>query len=295
MKRHKVRRLRILYLLLLILIGISVLPLWYYGSKMLSMNKETLETQERVLQTNASVSLAQMISLYMENVNQQLKEFFDTVVPLASRVEASKYATDPHLRGTLEGFVSDRPSVLYATVLNDEARGVQAGNFNALADAFLRKALESAFVAVRQAEEYQSNPITVLRSSVNEPVLIMARPIKVKEKFLGMAATVVTLAPIMQELQETSQRTHGLEAYVVDNSGRLVASYNPDKNVAGMDMVSVPIVQKFLTGRPVMFPVARGPVKLHGAVIEIDERTGRALRIERLAQLYQPALNPQEQ
>jgi len=246
MKRHKVRRLRILYLLLLILIGISVLPLWYYGSKMLSMNKETLETQERVLQTNASVSLAQMISLYMENVNQQLKEFFDTVVPLASRVEASKYATDPHLRSTLEGFVSDRPSVLYATVLNDEARGVQAGNFNALADAFLRKALESAFVAVRQAEEYQSNPITVLRSSVNEPVLIMARPIKVKEKFLGMAAAVVTLAPIMQELQETSQRTHGLEAYVVDNSGRLVASYNPDKNVAGMDMVSVPIVQKFL-------------------------------------------------
>jgi putative nucleotidyltransferase with HDIG domain len=106
--------------------------------------------------------------------------------------------------------------------------------------------LESAFVAVRQAEEYQSNPITVLRSSVNEPVLIMARPIKVKEKFLGMAAAVVTLAPIMQELQETSQRTHGLEAYVVDNSGRLVASSNPDKNVAGMDMVSVPIVQKFL-------------------------------------------------
>jgi putative nucleotidyltransferase with HDIG domain len=48
-------------------------------------------------------------------------------------------------------------------------------------------------------------------------------------------------------LRETSQRTGGLEAYVVDNSGRLVASYDPDKNVAGMDMVSVPIVQKFLT------------------------------------------------
>ena len=48
-----------------------------------------------------------------------------------------------------------------------------------------------------------------------------------------------------------------------------------------------PIIKKFLTGRPVMFPVARGPVKLHGAIIEIDEQTGRALRIERFAQVFQ--------
>ena len=46
-----------------------------------------------------------------------------------------------------------------------------------------------------------------------------------------------------------------------------------------------PIIKKFLTGRPIMFPVARGPVKLHGAIIEIDEQTGRALRIERFAQV----------
>ena len=56
-----------------------------------------------------------------------------------------------------------------------------------------------------------------------------------------------------------------------------------------------PIVKKFLTGRPVMFPVACGPVKLHGAIVEIDEQTGRALRIERFAQVFQSANNPQEQ
>jgi HD-GYP domain-containing protein (c-di-GMP phosphodiesterase class II) len=37
----------------------------------------------------------------------------------------------------------------------------------------------------------------------------------------------------------------GLEAYVVDNAGRLVTSYDPDK-VAGMDMAAIPIVQNFL-------------------------------------------------
>jgi calcineurin-like phosphoesterase len=56
-----------------------------------------------------------------------------------------------------------------------------------------------------------------------------------------------------------------------------------------------PIIEKFLTGRPVLFPVARGPVKLHGALIDIDEQTGRAVHIERLSQLYQPAPHVQEQ
>ena len=55
-----------------------------------------------------------------------------------------------------------------------------------------------------------------------------------------------------------------------------------------------PIVKKFLTGRPVLFPVARGPVKLHGAIIEIDEQTGRALRIERFAQVFQNSSDSHE-
>src|SRR5208337_4586843 len=84
MKHGKRTRVRILYVILLILIGITVGPLWFYGSKMMSMNRERLETQESVLQTITSQSLSQVISLYMENLNQQLKEFFDTVVPLAN-------------------------------------------------------------------------------------------------------------------------------------------------------------------------------------------------------------------
>jgi HD-GYP domain-containing protein (c-di-GMP phosphodiesterase class II) len=248
MKQTRPRRLRILYVLLLILIGISVLPLWFYGQKMMSMNKEKLETQESVLQTITSQSLAKVISLYMESLNQQSKELFDTVRPLASHISGSKYATDASLRTALEGFVIDRPSVLYATVLNEEARGVQAGNFNAAADAFLRKALEAAFIAARQGQEYRSNPITVLHSGINEPVMVIAQAIKMKDQFLGMMGTVVTLAPIMEQLQETSRRS-GLEAYVVDSMGRLVASYNPDKDASGKDMVDVPIVQKFLSWR----------------------------------------------
>ena len=60
----------------------------------------------------------------------------------------------------------------------------------------------------------------------------------------------------------------------------------PEESCLGREIQ--PIVQRFLTGRPVVFPVARGPVKLHGALIDIDEQSGRALRIERVSEFYQP-------
>ena len=43
-----------------------------------------------------------------------------------------------------------------------------------------------------------------------------------------------------------------------------------------------PIMNRFISNLPSPFPVAGGEVRLHGALIEIDEATGRALRITRI-------------
>ena len=56
----------------------------------------------------------------------------------------------------------------------------------------------------------------------------------------------------------------------------------PSESCLGRELQ--PIIQRFLTGRPIIFPIAGGPVKLHGALVEIDETTGRALSITRLAE-----------
>ena len=47
-----------------------------------------------------------------------------------------------------------------------------------------------------------------------------------------------------------------------------------------------PIITRFLTSRPTQFPVAQGPVRLCGALIEIDERTGKALSIKRVSEIF---------
>jgi metallophosphoesterase (TIGR00282 family) len=46
-----------------------------------------------------------------------------------------------------------------------------------------------------------------------------------------------------------------------------------------------PIVNRFISNLPALFPVARGPVRLCGAVVSIDEATGRALSITRVNEL----------
>jgi hypothetical protein len=50
-----------------------------------------------------------------------------------------------------------------------------------------------------------------------------------------------------------------------------------------------PIIQRFLTSRPVVYPVAKGPVKLQGAMVEIDETTGKATSIQRIAEIFTPS------
>jgi len=43
-----------------------------------------------------------------------------------------------------------------------------------------------------------------------------------------------------------------------------------------------PILNRFVKNMPAAFPVAAGEVRLHGAIVQIDEKTGRATRITRV-------------
>jgi metallophosphoesterase (TIGR00282 family) len=61
----------------------------------------------------------------------------------------------------------------------------------------------------------------------------------------------------------------------------------PHDSVIGRE--SEPIIRRFLTAMPQKFDVASGRVLLQGAVVEIDDRTGRALKITRISEsLPQP-------
>jgi hypothetical protein len=45
-----------------------------------------------------------------------------------------------------------------------------------------------------------------------------------------------------------------------------------------------PVITRFLTGMPQRFEVAKNRVQLHGVIIEVDEASGKAIKIQRVSE-----------
>jgi metallophosphoesterase (TIGR00282 family) len=58
----------------------------------------------------------------------------------------------------------------------------------------------------------------------------------------------------------------------------------PHESVLGREIA--PVIQRFLTGMPQRFEVAKERVILHGALIEIDEASGKAAAIQRISEKF---------
>jgi metallophosphoesterase (TIGR00282 family) len=56
----------------------------------------------------------------------------------------------------------------------------------------------------------------------------------------------------------------------------------PHESVLGREIA--PVIQRFITNMPQRFEVAKERVILHGALIEIDEASGKALKIQRISE-----------
>jgi hypothetical protein len=56
----------------------------------------------------------------------------------------------------------------------------------------------------------------------------------------------------------------------------------PHESVLGREIE--PVIKRFLTNMPQRFEVAKDRVILHGVLIEIDEATGKATKIQRVAE-----------
>jgi len=59
----------------------------------------------------------------------------------------------------------------------------------------------------------------------------------------------------------------------------------PTESILGREIE--PILTRFVTSLPATFPVAKGPVALNGAIIDIDEATGKALGIHRFTRVVE--------
>ena len=234
-------RIPILYLILAVLIVVGVVPLYFYGTQVVGINRERLKTNERLLQNTVARSLADDIAQRQINLRTSLDNLASAIQVDSGNDLSGPHVSTPELRALLDGFVSKSDTLAYATLLNADAKGITAGRM--APDAFTQRELEHAFQAAREGRPYNGQPLAVGTGRDAHVIRLVSSPIMANNNFVGMVGVVVDLQFLISRLQDASQG--GLEAYVVDSRGRLVAS--PSKEfVTGQDMGQIELVKNFV-------------------------------------------------
>ena len=138
---------------------------------------------------------------------------------------------------------------------------------------FMQPALEHPFLlaaeAVKRLRERTKIIFVDFHAEATSEKIAFAR-------FLdGQVSAVVGTHTHVQTADE--QIFPGGTAYLTD-----AGFTGPHESVLGREIE--PIIRRFLTGMPQRFEVAKNNVQLHGAVIEIDDASGKALKIQRVAE-----------
>ena len=156
------------------------------------------------------------------------------------------------------------------SVVLETAKG-KVGVINVQARTFMQPILENPFRAVEAAvnkiREQTANIIVDAHGETTSEKIAIGR-------FLdGKVSAVIGTHTHVQTADE--QIFPGGTAFLCD-----AGMCGPVHSILGRTIE--PILNRFMSNLPASFPVAAGEVRLRGALIEIDETTGRALRITRV-------------
>lgn len=152
-----------------------------------------------------------------------------------------------------------------------ETAKAKIGVINVQARTFMQPILENPFDAVNDA-------VTQMRTET-AVILVDAHGETTSEKIAlgryldGRVSAVIGTHTHVQTADE--QIFPGGTAFLCD-----AGMCGPTEGILGRAID--PIVQRFISNLPAPFPVAKGEVRLCGAVIQIDENTGRAVSIARV-------------
>jgi len=144
------------------------------------------------------------------------------------------------------------------------------GVINVQARTFMQPILENPFLAleaaVKKLRDETSNIVVDAHGETTSEKIALGR-------FLdGKVSAVIGTHTHVQTADE--QIFPGGTAFMCD-----AGMCGPVNSILGRKIE--PIMSRFISNLPSSFPVASGEVRLHGALIEIDESTGRAVRITR--------------
>ena len=238
-------RIPILYLILIVLIAVGVVPLYFYATKMVARNRETLGSNEKLLQNSVTTTLAQSISQREKDISSTLSSLAFSIKVTSNSNLSGKNVEAPDVRELLQNYIEDPDSIVpYARLVNTENQSMI--NFGTIApDTFLERELERGLAASRAGREYNGDPLAIGSGKQARTVMVVGKPVlHDNHEYLGSLELVIDLQYLVKQLQQ-AKSTQNLDTFVVDRSGRVVASPSP-RYATGQDMNSNELVKNFV-------------------------------------------------
>ncbi|MFL6584700.1 MAG: TIGR00282 family metallophosphoesterase [Chthoniobacterales bacterium] len=179
------------------------------------------------------------------------------------------------------GFINTEPRLLrpinypegapgQGTVVLETAKG-KVGVINVQCRTFMQPILENPFSALDQAVAQVARETRVIFVDAHGETT--SEKIAIGRYLDGKVSAVIGTHTHVQTADE--QIFAGGTAFLCD-----AGMCGPVNSILGRAVE--PIVQRFISNVPAPFPVASGEVRLRGALVQIDETTGRALSISRV-------------
>ena len=238
-------RIPILYLILIVLIAVGVVPLYFYATKMVGRNRETLGSNEKLLQNSVTTTLAQSIAQREKDINSTLSSLAFSIKVTSSGNLSGKNIEAPDVRALLQNYIEDPDSIVpYARLVNTENQSsMNMGTIDP--DTFLLKELDRGLAAAHAQREYNGDPLSIGSGKQARTVMVVGKPVlSDNHEYLGSLELVIDLEYLVKQLQQ-AKNTQNLDTFVVDRSGRVVASPSP-RYATGQDMNSNELVKNFV-------------------------------------------------
>lgn len=237
-------RIPIIYAILLVLIAVGVVPLYLYATKVMAINRDTLQRNEQLLQNTVTNTLALAIAQREKEIRGKLSDLSYSVLATSGGDLRGARVDSAGVRGLLQNSINAPDSIVpYARVVNTEGRASYIGTI--APDAFLEKQLEHGLAAARDMREYNGEAIAIGSGKQSRTVMVVSKPIVTdSQQYVGALELIIDLNYMVEKLKEFRDQG-GLDTFVVDRNGRLVAS--PSIQYAtGQDMNSNDLVKNFV-------------------------------------------------
>jgi 2',3'-cyclic-nucleotide 2'-phosphodiesterase len=166
------------------------------------------------------------------------------------------------------------------SIVLETAKG-PVGVINVQGRTFMQPILENPFPAVQIAVERMRQQTSTI--FVDAHAETTSEKIAIGRFLDGKVSAVIGTHTHVQTADE--QIFPGGTAFLCD-----AGMCGPANSILGRAID--PIVNRFVSNLPALFPVARGDVRICGVVVSVDEATGRAVQITRVNELVRQQSSP---